>query len=113
MPLEEKILDEEVLPPEGTESQDEEKEGKRERSTIQFPYLPLDEGIAIAKGVHAVTGSSCQMDQLAGHLKQSPASSMFKLRVNTARIFGLVTYAQGTVTLTPLGIRISDSQQEQ
>ena len=97
-------------PPEDAKSQEE---GKRERSTILFPYLPLDDAVAIAKGVHAVAGSSCQMDQLAGQLKQSPASSMFKLRVSTARIFGLVTYSQGTVSLTALGTRICDQQQEQ
>src|SRR5262249_6923734 len=92
------------------ETQDE---GKRERSTIQFPYLPLDEAVAIAKGIHGVGGTSCQVDQLAGHLNQSPASSMFKLRISTARIFGLITHAHGTVSLTPLGTRICDPQQEQ
>ena len=107
MPLEEPIGDE--AQPESS-AQDE---GKRERSTIQFPYLPLDDAVAIAKGVQAVAGHSCQVDQLAGHLNQSPASSMFKLRVSTARIFGLVVNSQGTVSLTPLGIRLCDPQQEQ
>ena len=37
---------------------------------------------------------------------------MFRLRLNTARIFGLITHAQGTVTLTDLGTRICDPQQE-
>jgi len=99
-----------------TQAQDEaqsQDEGKRERSTIQFPYLPLEEAMAIAKGVYEVAGSSCQVDQLAGHLKQSPTSSMFKLRVSTARIFGLVSNSQGTITLTPLGTRICDPLQEQ
>lgn len=93
----------------GAETQEE---GKRERSTIQFPYLPLDEAVAIAKGVNEVGGTACQLDQLAGHLKQSPSSSMFKLRVSTARIFGLVTHAKGTVALSPLGIKACDPQQE-
>lgn len=88
-------------------------DGRRERSTIQFPYLPLDEAVAIAKGVHAVGGASCQVDQLAGQLQQSPASSMFKLRLSTARIFGLITNSQGTVTLSQLGTRVCDPQQEQ
>jgi hypothetical protein len=108
MPLEEKT--DEVQPQDESQPQEE---GKRERSTIQFPYLPLDDAVAIAKGVHAVGGTSCQIDQLAGHLKQSPGSSMFKLRLSTARIFGLVTISHGTVSLTPLGTRINDPQQEQ
>jgi hypothetical protein len=102
---------EEIIPI--TEDAQPQADGKRERSTIGFTYLPLDEAVAIAKGVHAVAGSSCQIDQLAGQLKQSPASSMFKLRVSTARIFGLVTYSQNIVSLTPLGTRICDPQQEQ
>jgi hypothetical protein len=92
---------------------DNQEDGKRERSTIQFPYQDLGEAVAIAKGVHSAGGASCQVEQLAGELNQSPASSMFKLKVSTARIFGLVTNAQGTVTLTPLGTRICDQQQEQ
>src|ERR1700722_3302772 len=96
-----------------TDQVDSQDEGKRERSTIQFPYLSLDEGVTIAKGIHEVGGTSCQVDQLAGQLKQSPGSSMFKLRLSTARIFGLITNTHGTVTLTPLGTRVCDSQQEQ
>ncbi|HYM06085.1 MAG TPA: hypothetical protein VEU11_05950 [Terriglobales bacterium] len=88
-------------------------EGKRDRSTIQFPYLPLEEAVSVAKGVHAVGGANCQMDQLAGHLQQPLGSSMFRLRLAAARIFGLVTYAHGTITLTALGTRICDPQQEQ
>jgi hypothetical protein len=34
------------------------------------------------------------------------------MRVMTAKTFGLVTYAQGTVTLTDLGKRLNDPQQE-
>ena len=106
MPAEETV----ATSPADTQSRDG---GKRERSTIQFPYLPLDEAVAIAKGVHAVGGTSCQVDQLAGQLQQSPTSSMFKLRLSTARIFGLITNSQGTVALTLLGTRICDPQQEQ
>ena len=110
MATEEKKADEEAL--HGVED-DNQEDGKRERSTIQFPYQDLGEAVAIAKGVHSAGGASCQVEQLAGELNQSPASSMFKLKVSTARIFGLVTNAQGTVTLTPLGTRICDQQQEQ
>ena len=85
---------------------------KRERSTIAFPYSDLDDAVGVAKGVHAAGGPSCQLDQLAARLQQLATSSPFQLRLNTARIFGLVMYSQGTVTLTPLGTRICDPQQE-
>lgn len=85
---------------------------RRERSTIAFPYLDQDDAVNIAKGVHSIGGASCQIDQLAARLKQPATSSMFQLRINTARIFGLVTYSQGTITLTGLGTRVCDPQQE-
>ena len=87
--------------------------GKRERSAIQFPYLPLEEAITIAKGVHAVGGQSCQVDQLAAHLNQRPDAGSFRLKLGTAKMFGLTTHALGTVTLTQLGGRICDSRQEE
>ena len=115
MPTEQKKTDppEEIQSVDGESSDQPQDEGKRERSTIQFPYQDLNEAVAIAKGVHTAGGASCQVDQLAGELKQSPTSSMFKLRVSTARIFGLVTNAQGNVSLTALGTRVCDPQQEQ
>ncbi len=89
-------------------------EGKQEReqSKILFPYQDLDEGIEIAKAIYELHGTSCQFDQIAAHLRQSPTSSSLRLKVTTAKTFGLVTPSQGTVTLTPLGSRICDTQQE-
>ena len=87
-------------------------DGKRERSTIEFPYLDLDAAVEIAKGVHQVGGSSCGWDQLAAQLGQEATSGGFRLRVMTAKTFGLVTYGQGTVTLTELGKKLNDPQQE-
>src|SRR6266850_8185507 len=74
---------------------------KNERSTIQFPYLPLEEAVTLAKGIHAVGGSSCQIDQLAAQLDVKPDTGNFRLKLGTTKMFGLITYSQGTVTLTP------------
>jgi hypothetical protein len=89
-------------------------EGKQEReqSRILFPYQSLNEAVAVAKAVHEVQGSSCTLEQLAAHLGQSPTSSSFRLRISTAKIFGLVTYSQGTIALTRIGTQICDPQQE-
>jgi len=84
----------------------------RGRSTVEFPYLDMDAAIEIAKGVHEVGGSSCGWDQLAAHLNQAATGGGFRLRVMTAKTFGLVTYGQGIVTLTELGKRLNDPQQE-
>jgi hypothetical protein len=92
--------------------EDENQEDKRERSTIEFPYLDLDAAIEVAKGVHQVSGTSCGWDQLAAKMGQTAKGGGFRLRVMTAKTFGLVTYGQGTVTLTELGQRLNDPQQE-
>jgi len=90
----------------------QEGEGGRERSTIAFPYLDLEDSIEIAKSVHAVGGSSCQWDQLAAQLQQAANGGGFRMRVQTAKMYGLLTYDRGTITLLPLGIRICDPEQE-
>lgn len=97
---------------EQAEELNDSEDSKRERSTIEFPYLDLDAAVEIAKGVHQVGGSSCGWDQLAAHLNQSATSGGFRMKVMTARTFGLVTYGQGIVNLTDLGRRLSDPQQE-
>lgn len=92
--------------------QDGGKPVERDRSTVQFPYLSLDEAITIAKGVHAISGTG-QIDQVAAHLKQKPDTGSFRLKLGVTKMFGLITYSVGTVTLTELGKQICDPQQEQ
>ncbi|MGB6482731.1 MAG: hypothetical protein WBE86_04510 [Candidatus Acidiferrales bacterium] len=88
-----------------------EAEG-RERSTIGFPYLDLDDSVEIAKAVYTLGGSTCQWDQLAAHLNAAANGGGFRARLQTAKMFGLLNYDRGTVTLTSLGARISDPAQE-
>lgn len=85
---------------------------ERERSTIVFPYLSLDVAVEIVKAVHATGGQQSQMDQVAAHLDESPNGGAFRMKIVTSRIFGLVKYSTGTVSLTPLGSRITDPDQE-
>ncbi len=106
------MANEEAVLNESEDTEQSEGDGKRERSTIEFPYLDLDAAVEVAKGVHQVGGTSCGWDQLAAQLNQAAAGGGFRLRVMTAKIFGLVTYGQGTVTLTELGQRLNDPQQE-
>ncbi len=94
------------------ETSTQEAPHERERSTIVFPYLNLDVAVEIVKGVHATGGQQAQMDALAGHLNESANGGAFRTKIVTAKIFGLVKYSTGTVTLTPLGSRITDPDQE-
>lgn len=90
----------------------ETPEAVRERSTIAFPYLDLDDAFEIAKAVHTVGGSNCQMEQLAAQIGAATNGGGFRMRLQTAKMYGLLTYDRGTVSLQPLGTRIADSEQE-
>lgn len=83
----------------------------RGKSTIEFPYLDLQNATEIAEGVHAVGGSSCDWDQLAAHLKKAAQGGGFRLRMICAKQFGFVNYDRGRITLTSLGLRAIDAQQ--
>jgi hypothetical protein len=89
------------------------KKADRERSTIQFAYLPLEDAVAVATGVHSVGGPSCQIDQLAAHLNLKADTGSFRLKLGNAKLFGFITASLGTVTLTNLGSRVCDPAQEQ
>ncbi len=97
---------------EGEQEAHQSKEKERERSTIQFPYHDLSQAVNITNAVHAIGGSSCQWEQLAAKLNQAATGGGFRQRVLTAKTFGLIRYSKGTVTLTPLGNKICDPQQE-
>lgn len=87
--------------------------GKRERSTIEFPYTGLDDAIAVAKGIHDTTGSSiCQHEQLAAALGLSMNSSGYRVRLSAARVFGVIESSGGGLKLTSLGQMIVDSARE-
>jgi hypothetical protein len=88
---------------------------KRERSTIEFPYMDLRDALAVAEAVHKTTGSTvCQPDQLAAALGLSMRSSGFRMRMGTARLFGLVESERGSggAKLTPVGQMVVDATRE-
>jgi hypothetical protein len=83
-------------------------EQQRGRSTIDFPYLDLDNAIDIVKAIHKVEGDRCDWSQLATSLGVAPEGGGFRQRMLTAKTFGLLTYEKGQVMLTDCGIRASD-----
>ena len=63
----------------------------RERSSIGFPYMPLDSAIELATAIHSNVGhGDCDDDQLAAWSHQSPKSSTFRVQVYAARTFGIL-----------------------
>lgn len=87
--------------------------GGNERSTIEWPYSDLDSSVEIVKGVHAVGGTACEYEQLAAHMGLEAKGGGFRIRVSSAKTFGLLTYERGgRISLTDLGRQIIDAQYE-
>lgn len=87
--------------------------GKRERSTIEFPYTGLEDALSVAKGIRDTTGTTpCQHEQLAAALGLSMNSSGYRVRLSAARVFGVIESSAGGVKLTPLGQMIVDSARD-
>jgi hypothetical protein len=85
----------------------------RGRSTIEFPYLGLDNAIEVAQAIHEVAGGmSADTKQLAVKLQMAPDGGAFRVRLMTAKTFRLVEYGRGDVELTELGMRIVDPNTE-
>jgi hypothetical protein len=87
-------------------SSSQEKDS-RERSTIEFPYVPLESGIEVAKALYSRCGfGSCEQDELAAEMGQN-LSGAFRQKTSAARVFGLVTKdGRSAFVLTDLGKRI-------
>lgn len=84
----------------------------RDLSSIQFPYGDLNDGISVAKAIMGMGGVPLDPDQLAGSMGQMPSSGAFRLKIATARIFGLIETIQGKYQLTDLGFAITDPPRE-
>jgi hypothetical protein len=93
------------------EEMEEGEAAKRERSTIEFPYMDLDDAHKVALAIYNSTAhATCQSDMLAQRLELSMNSSGFRSRISTAKMFGLIeTDRNGHgYRLTPLGQNIVD-----
>ncbi len=95
------------------ESESSPASGRRERSSIAFPYGDLDSAVNVARTIYTRAGGQCSLDQLAAWLDyKSVDSGAFRLQVSTARIFGLLTTSRKALELTDLGTRIADTGRE-
>lgn len=92
-------------------STENEKSG-REISSVQFPYVDLEDSINIARAMHDAGGVPMDRDQLAAALGISPVGGNFAIKLSSARMFGLIASAQGRYELTELGFEILDPSRE-
>lgn len=91
----------------------DEKTSGKVRSTIEFPYADLDSSFDVVRGVHNAGGTSCESEQLAAQLKLEAKGGGFRLKINAARMFGLITYERGgRISLSEIGRQAIDPQLE-
>lgn len=88
-----------------------EKE-ERGRSSIDFTYAPLDDSEGVVNNIRAIGGTGCSAEALAADLNQSPTGGGFRLKIYSARTFGLCNISRGEIELTDLGLRIVDSSHQ-
>jgi len=83
---------------------------KKERlqSSIQFPYSDLETAINVVDSMHSTGYQECAPDQLAAAMHQRVSSGNFRLKISTARAFGLIHTSPGRIAITDLGYRVLD-----
>lgn len=95
----------------GESSHEMETRRVHNRSTVAFPYGDLDDAVEIAQAIHRNAGMQCSLDQLAGWMHHTTSSGAFRLKIATARVFGVIEGEREVIRLTALGRRLVDPQQ--
>ena len=88
--------------------------GKRQRSSIAFPYMNLNEVVGLARALFTNNATNpCTIDQLAAWANQSPTASTFRSRLSSAKLFGLLDAERlDAIRLAELGQLVNDSKRE-
>lgn len=87
----------------------QDNKGAYRRSTIKFPYGDLDDAVEITTAIFRKYGKSCTIDQLAAELGyDSVDNGTYRLKLATARLFGVVSKGRGRIEITSFGQRIVD-----
>ena len=96
------------------EEEPEDLDGKRQRSTIGFPYADYNAALEVATAIHGNVGhGTCSaISQLAPWMNLSGKSSGFRTQLSAARLFGLIDSKDtDSYRLTDLGRRVVDQIQ--
>lgn len=102
---------EEALGADAAPEIEQPRSGKRQKSTIQFPYNDLASTEELAAALHNARGGQCDVPQLAASLNQQPTSGAFRLKLSAAAMYGLIQLEAGTITIQRLGMAILNPEQ--
>ncbi|MBS3649682.1 hypothetical protein KEU06_13800 [Pseudaminobacter sp. 19-2017] len=94
--------------------EDGDDKGKRERSLIDFPYVPLEAAVEVARAIYSRCAfGSCDQDELAAEMSQT-ISGAFRTKTAAARMFGLVEKdGRSAFRLSEIGKRLIAGETEQ
>jgi len=81
---------------------------ERQRSAIVFPYGSLGDAEDVAEKLQETYGGSATPDQLAHALGSTLKSGGFRVKLATARTFGVLDGTRGAANLSTLGRRLVD-----
>ena len=81
-------------------------------SKIGFPYRDMEVGVSVALAMIGAGGVALTTEQLAGVMGLQVGSGNFVIKIMTARMFGLVSYAGGKYELTDTGFAIVDKDEK-
>lgn len=73
----------------------------------EFPEIPLDESVELARRIHEHLGGEVRRDGLAIVLGMSPTGGAFGARVSALRMWGLAT-GRSLISLTDQGAQIAN-----
>jgi hypothetical protein len=79
----------------------------RVRTKVDFSYFDLDNSIKIVLAIEALGGNQVSWAEVARQMNMDSASGGFRIRMLSAKTFGLIAYDQGLVSLTDLGQRVT------
>ncbi len=92
-----------TLSPEGEESRG------RERSRVGLPYYDLDTSISIAREAAVHGGQDVPIQEIK---EDDVTLGTYRVKLASAQLFGLIEFGAELVSLTPLGYRVLDSEQQ-
>ncbi len=81
---------------------------ERAKSQVEFTYNPLDDSEDVVGVIRSLGGTGCSVQGLAGKLEQSATGGAFRMKMYSARSFGLLQITRDRLDLTELGLRIID-----
>lgn len=86
---------------------------EKAKAGTRFPYNNLDDGVKVARAIFEIAGQQTELITLAAKLGHgSHSTGAFRLKVDAAKVFGLIEIEKNVARLTDIGTRLIDPNTE-